>query len=60
MGRWRCIQKTSNKYREINKISTLTSSYNSLLNAMNVGVFFTVILNHLTLVLTEWHWGRGG
>ena len=33
------IQKTTKKYREIKKISTLTSPKNSLKNAMKVGIF---------------------
>ena len=52
-------QKPTKKCHEINIISSLTRPNNSLKNATNVGVFLTVILNHLTLVLTGWHWGRG-
>ena len=55
----RGIQKTIKKCHEINMISALTRPNNSLKNATNVGVFLTVILNHLALVLTGWHWGRG-
>ena len=46
-------KKPPKKCHEINKISTLTSPNNSLQNAMKVGVFFNIILNYLTLVLTK-------
>ena len=52
-------QKPTKKYHEINIISSLTRPNNSLKNATNLGVFLNVILNHLTLVMTGWHWGRG-
>ena len=45
-------QKPTKKCHKINRISSLTRPNNSLKNATNVGVFFTLILNHLTLVLT--------
>ena len=47
------------KCHQINKMPTLTSNQNSLKNAMNVG-FFTVILNHLALLLKGDTGGKGG
>ena len=52
-GGWRCIQKSTKKWWEINKISTLTSPKNSLQNDLKVGTFFHVFLNNLTLVLPK-------
>ena len=34
-----CIQKTTKKFHENNKITTLTSPKNSLKNPMKVGIF---------------------
>ena len=47
----RGIQKTIKRCHEINIISALTRPNNSLKKTMNVGVFFTVFLNHLALLL---------
>ena len=46
-----CIHKAIKKCHEINIFSTLTRPNNSLKKAMNLGFFFTVILNHLALLL---------
>ena len=46
-----CIKKAMKNCHEFNKISTLTSNKNSLEKAMKLGFFFTVILNHLALLL---------
>ena len=37
---WERIQKTIKKCHQINQISTLTLPNNSLLNAINVGIFY--------------------
>ena len=45
--------KKAKKSHEIHKVSTLTSRKNSLKNAIKFRFSFTVILNHLTLVLVS-------
>ena len=52
------IQKTIKKCHEINIISA-SARPNNRYESYESQVFLTVILNHLTLVLTGWHWGRG-
>ena len=54
------IKKTIKKCPVVLKTSTLTSRKNSLKNARKFGVFFTAILNHLTVVLTKRQGREGG
>ena len=55
-------QKPGKHSMQFNKISTLKLNKKSLKKAMTVGVFFTFILNSLTLLLTgcKGRWGGGG
>ena len=53
LARGRGIQKTIEKCHKISINVALTWPNNSLKKAMYVGVFFTVILNHLALLLKE-------
>ena len=61
LARGRGIQKTIEKCHKISTNVALTWPNNSLKKAMYVGVFLTVILNHLALLLKEETGGaRGG
>ena len=61
LARGRGIQKTIEKCHKISINVALTWPNNSLKKAMYVGVFFTVILNHLALLLKgDTGEGKGG
>ena len=60
LARGRGIQKTIEKCHKISINVALTWPNNSLKKAMYVGVFFTIILNHLALLLQGDTGGRQG